>query len=169
MIVATDVGYEGTTATAAVVGFDAWSDDRARVEQTAVSTTAAPYKPGAFFEHELPSVLPLVRKLCVDHDARTVVVDGYVQLGSKLGLGGHLRDALAADGLEIVVIGVAKNPFRGAPAMEIHRGSSGRALYVSALGVETKDAAGWIEHMHGPHRIPTLLRRVDQLARGVAS
>jgi len=169
MIVATDVGYEGTTATAAVVGFDAWSDERARVEHTAVSTTAAPYKPGAFFERELPSVLPLVRRLCVDHGARIVVVDGYVDLGSKLGLGGHLRNALAADGLDVTAIGVAKNPFRGAPAVELHRGSSGRPLYVSALGVETTDAARWIESMHGPHRMPTLLRRVDQLARGVAS
>ena len=169
MIVATDVGYEGTTATAAVVGFDAWSDERARVERTAVSSIAAPYKPGAFFERELPSVLPLVRELCRHHEAHTVVVDGYVELGSKLGLGGHLRKALAADGLNVVAIGVAKNRFRGAPAVEVHRGSSGRALYVSALGVDATDAARWVESMHGPHRIPTLLRRVDQLARGVAA
>ena len=40
-----------------------------------------------------------------------------------------------------------------------------RPLYVSAVGVDLVNAADNIRRMHGPHRLPTLLKQVDGLCR----
>jgi deoxyribonuclease V len=77
-------------------------------------------------------------------------------------LGWHLFDALES---KIPVIGVAKSRFEGAPAHEVYRGASRRPLYVTAAGMTLAKAAANIQAMHGAHRIPTLLQRVDRLAR----
>jgi deoxyribonuclease V len=63
------------------------------------------------------------------------------------------------------VVGVAKRPFRGAPALEVLRGASARPLYVTAIGIDAAHAADGVRRMHGAHRIPTLLTRVDRLCR----
>jgi hypothetical protein len=39
-------------------------------------------------------------------------------------------------------------------------------LHVTAAGVQVGEAAGRIRSMAGPHRVPTLLKKVDRLARG---
>jgi endonuclease V-like protein UPF0215 family len=49
---------------------------------------------------------------------------------------------------------------------EVLRGESESPLFVSAVGVELTDAADAIKKRHGAYRIPTLLKRVDTLARG---
>jgi deoxyribonuclease V len=46
------------------------------------------------------------------------------------------------------------------------RGGSARPLYVTAAGLSADEAARRVRDMHGPYRIPTLLKRVDQLCRG---
>jgi deoxyribonuclease V len=38
-------------------------------------------------------------------------------------------------------------------------------LFVTAAGIAPPRAADLVRSMHGPHRIPTLLKRTDQLAR----
>src|SRR5438874_9772517 len=43
------------------------------------------------------------------------------------------------------------------------RRGSRKPLYVSAAGCGLQDAADRVLRMHGPHRIPTLVRRADQL------
>ena len=43
-----------------------------------------------------------------------------------------------------------------------------RPLFVTARGMPAADAARLVESMHGGHRIPTLIARVDHLARGRA-
>ena len=43
------------------------------------------------------------------------------------------------------------------------RRGSRKPLYVSAVGCRLQDAADRVLRMHGPHRIPTLVRRADQL------
>jgi deoxyribonuclease V len=48
----------------------------------------------------------------------------------------------------------------------IRRGRSTKPLFVSAVGWELENAAAAIAGMHGPYRIPTLLRLADRLARG---
>jgi len=45
------------------------------------------------------------------------------------------------------------------------RGDSRRPLYVTAAGLDPAAAALHVRSMHGPFRIPTLLKRVDQLCR----
>jgi len=69
----------------------------------------------------------------------------------------------------IEVVGVAKSAFAGAAAAEVLRGTSARPLYVTAVGTERAAAAAGVQSMHGDHRIPTLLGRVDALARGRVS
>ena len=95
----------------------------------------------------------------------TIIIDGYVWLDAdgKPGLGARLHEAL---GGKIPVIGVAKTPFRGdCWSTAIRRGLSLRPLYITAAGMDTSDAACAIGSMHGKHRIPTLLRLVDQTTR----
>ncbi len=66
------------------------------------------------------------------------------------------------------VVGVAKNPFRSASPIEVFRGGSKRPLFVTAVGIDAKQAAHHVEKMAGPHRFPLLLQRVDALSRGRA-
>jgi deoxyribonuclease V len=64
------------------------------------------------------------------------------------------------------VVGVAKNPFRKAERfVEVYRGHSQRPLYVSAVNMPLQVAARCVEAMHGPHRLPTLIREADRLCR----
>ena len=94
-----------------------------------------------------------------------IVIDGYVWLGDDQapGLGAHLHRAI---GGRSAVIGVAKTRFLSArPVEEVHRGSSRVPLYVTAVGLDLSESARCIREMHGPYRIPTLLKRVDRLCR----
>jgi len=47
----------------------------------------------------------------------------------------------------------------------VRRGESGSPLFVTAVGIDVALAAQEVRRMHGPYRVPTLLRAVDQLAR----
>jgi deoxyribonuclease V len=74
-----------------------------------------------------------------------------------------LYQALAG---KVAVIGVAKTQFAGAgAAVEVLRGRSTRPLFVTAVGMSAQRAAEHVRSMHGPDRIPTLLKHVDSLAR----
>lgn len=99
--------------------------------------------------------------------ARAVIIDGYVWLGAgRPGLGAHLHQAL---GQRTPVIGVAKRRFHGAgDAVAILRGTSQVPLFVTAVGIDVAEAAAGVQRMHGAHRIPTLLKRVDRLSRDAA-
>ena len=93
-----------------------------------------------------------------------MVIDGYVWLDDtpKAGLGGRLYAELSE---AVPVIGVAKTPFEAAPHQELRRGRSNRPLYLTSAGLSVSDAAHRIAIMHGPYRVPTLLKRVDELSR----
>jgi deoxyribonuclease V len=163
MIAALDVQYDEPTAaaTSAAVVFHAWGDAEPHSEHVVRTTGIAPYEPGAFYKRELPCLLAVLKGLPVAPSL--VVIDGYVTLGDKLGLGTHLWEALER---RTPIIGVAKTRFHGAAAKEVLRGGSLSPLYVTAVGIDVDEAAAHIQAMAGPHRIPTLLKRVDQLARG---
>ena len=120
----------------------------------------ASYVPGSFYKRELPCILALLDKL--KQIPVEMIIDGYVWLGARSGLGQHLFEAL---GCRIPVIGVAKSAFPGAAAEKIYRGTSRRPLYITAAGVPIGIAAGNISRMHGPHRIPNLLKQVDQISK----
>lgn len=162
-----DVQYEDGGGVAACVVAEDWSDATPIEEQVVAVPSVKPYRPGAFYDRELPCIsiaLSLVRA-----PIRAVVVDGYVDLDERgtPGLGAHLHTQL---GGAVVVIGVAKTSFRGATfAQQVMRGTSRRPLFITARGIELTEAARLVQRMHGPHRIPTLLTRVDHLARGLVS
>lgn len=166
MLVILDVDYRADgSAVAACVTANGWADAVPAGEYTALIPEVEPYQPGQFYKRELPCLLAVLRTLPTPPTA--CVVDGYVWLGdeTKAGLGAHLYNAL---GGTIPVIGVAKTRFAGAePVAEVLHGEteSTRPLYVSAVGVALADAAESVRQMHGPFRLPTLIKRVDSLCR----
>ena len=163
MIACVDVDYRDAEAVSACVCFETWSDATPASESVIQIDDVQPYESGQFFRRELPCILAVLNSL--PHLPEVIIIDGYVWLGGQRpGLGGHLHDAL---GQRVAVIGVAKTQFTGAEPVElVLRGRSRTPLYVSAVGMDLATAASHIQAMHGPHRIPTLLKRVDQLSRG---
>jgi deoxyribonuclease V len=163
MIACVDVDYREAGAIAACVCFQSWSDDTPASESVIPISDVEPYQSGQFYRRELPGVLAVLKSL--PDLPQVIVLDGYVWLGDRQpGLGAHLYEAL---GRRVAVIGVAKTRFaRAEPTAEVLRGRSRSPLYVTAAGIGVAEAAGHIRAMHGPYRIPTLLKRVDQLSRG---
>lgn len=155
----------GTSARAACVIIDDWADAVPTVAHLIEIESVRDYEPGQFYLRELPCIQAALAKL--DDQPKVIVVDAYVWLDEQNapGLGAHLYEAL---GQEIPVIGVAKNPFKqAAHATKLYRGGSTRPLFITAVGIPTAEAADNIAAMHGPHRIPSILSRTDQLSRHV--
>lgn len=168
MFLCTDVHYNNNnnSARAACVAFDSWETSEANSEYTVDLTGIAEYVPGHFFQRELPCLLAVLEK--IPHTPNLIIVDGYVWLGQENhpGLGQFLFDALHS---KIPVIGVAKNRFKQTPpSTELLRGNSKKPLYVTSAGIELVKARTCIANMHGEFRIPTLLKRVDQLCRNIS-
>lgn len=166
MIACLDVHYlSGSGARAACVGFSGWTSSDATWERVVTITSGVePYVPGQFYKRELPCLLTALA--AVPCALTAIVVDGHVYLSPDRapGLGAHLYDAL---GGRVPVIGVAKTSFRDAPALEVVRNAA-RPLYVTAAGMPEAEAAKAITSMHGPYRLPTMLKRADTLCRGLA-
>ncbi len=161
MLACVDVDYRERGAVAACVLFKAWTGDRSVAEVVKEIVQVEPYQPGQFYRRELPCLLAVLAE--VPELPTVILIDGYVWLGEgRPGLGAHLYEAL---GRQVAVIGVAKTRFAGAQAELVRRGGSQRPLYVSAAGMDRSLASQLVEAMHGPYRLPTLLRRVDQLCR----
>jgi deoxyribonuclease V len=163
MIACVDVDYREAGAVAACVLFRDWPDERPTAEVVVPIGAVAPYEPGRFYRRELPCLLTVLG--AVDERPRTVLIDGYVWLGDghEPGLGAHLYEAM---GQRAAVIGVAKTRFyRARPVAEVLRGASRSPLFVTAVGIDLAEAARRLGEMHGPYRIPTLLKRVDRLCR----
>jgi len=160
IIAAFDVHYLDYGCMAAAVVFSDYSEAAPTAEYTQFLPGAAGYIPGQFYRRELPCILTLLKQINKAPDE--MVIDAYVMLGNRPGLGQHLFDFF--DG-KIPVIGVAKSKFKGSSGTEIFRGGSIHPLYVTAAGVNQQKASERIRTMHGAHRIPALLKRVDCLAR----
>ncbi len=164
-----DVGYiesetDPTTAIAACVVINDWSDAATASEYVVHVTSFRDYQPGQFCLRQLPCIDAVLSVLPTSPTC--IVIDGYVWLSDQdhPGLGKYLYDAMNQ---QIPVIGVAKNPFRGFDhAHELCRGSSDRPLYITSIGIPTAEAASNIAAMHGAHRFPSILKRVDRLSRG---
>ncbi len=163
MKICLDVQYHPDHANAAALIFNTWADARPIRTATVRLETVASYEPGAFYKRELPCLLAVLAT--IPESLEAIIVDGFVWLDAngKRGLGAHLFDALEA---RVPVIGVAKTAFVGAPALEVLRGQSKQPLFIGSIGCDQVQAANWIANMHGAHRVPTLLKAVDQLARG---
>lgn len=157
-----DVHYADDRAAAACVVIADWPEADPTHEIVEWIGHVEPYQPGSFFRRELPCLLAVLGTL--SSPPSTIVIDGYAWLdgSDRPGLGAHLFDALDPP---VPVIGVAKTRFHGAEPVEILRGSSRSPLYVTAAGADPRLAAEAVWRMHGPHRIPTVLKLVDRLCR----
>src|SRR5688500_1299461 len=112
MKIAVDVQYHPHAAVAGCIGFLDWTDEVVSYAATVTSDVTAEYEPGSFYKRELPPILELLATL--PFRPELVIVDAYVDVGDgKPGLGRRLHDAIS-----LPVIGVAKSPFAGAPAIE---------------------------------------------------
>ena len=161
MIAAFDVHYFGEDdASAGAVLFHEYTDAEAAAEYAVIVSGVSQYVPGKFYRRELPCILKLLER--IDEALDEMVIDGYVTLGDSPGLGQHLFEHF---GGRIPVVGVAKSRYRGSSGIEVLRGRSKRPLHVTSAGIDPHLAAERIKAMHGAHRVPTLLRRVDLLAR----
>lgn len=161
LLVCLDVDYRADKAVAAGIWFRGWAAEHEQTSAVAAFGDVAPYEPGEFYRRELPCLLGVLSE---GPPADLVIVDGYVSLGEgHAGLGAHLYEAL---GRKVPVVGVAKTAYRSATeAIEVRRGQSESPLFVTAIGIDAALAAAELPRMHGPFRVPTLLRAVDQLAR----
>lgn len=163
MILAVDVTYSGSTATAAGVLFNAWDSDAAARTLIAKIENVADYAPGEFYLRELPCIAKLLEQ--IDSPLDCIVIDGYVTLGANEspGLGLRLWEFL---GRKTPVIGVAKSEFPGTPEKaRLYRGHSSRPLFITAVGMPFEEAKARIARMSGKHRIPDLMKTVDRLSR----
>jgi deoxyribonuclease V len=168
LLACVDVDYRADgTAVAACLTFPAW--DAAFADRCALarSERLQPYEPGKLYLRELPCILAalLAAGIAEGSSVEAIIVDAYVTLDpiGTPGLGAHLHTALKGT---IPVVGVAKTPYASATtAIAVVRGESRTPLWVSAIGLAPELAAERVRDMHGPYRIPTLLRRVDRAAR----
>lgn len=166
MIATFDVHYINDDATTACICFDDWTDSVSTQDFVENTKNVAPYESGKFYQRELPCIVSLLKKNNLQPEL--IIVDGYVWLDeNQIGLGGHLYNALNQ---QIPVIGVAKTRFKThSKVKEVFRGGSQNPLYVSAIGVDLDESVLNIEKMDGVFRIPTLLKSVDQLCRGIVT
>jgi deoxyribonuclease V len=162
MIAAFDVQYfaDGRASAGAVL-FHKYTDSEPALEYVGLTDGVTHYIPGQFYRRELPCILRVLDQF--NETPEEMLIDGYVVLGDRPGLGLHLFEFFAG---KTRVIGVAKSKYRDSFGVEVFRGKSKRPLYVTSAGVDPHTAAEKIKVMHGPHRVPALLKRVDLLARG---
>lgn len=163
MIAALDVQYDDPklSALAAAVVFERWDSAAQIADYTESCVDIRPYQPGEFYRRELPCLLQILKR--VPEPLDTIIIDGYVTLGERPGLGFRLWEAL---GRATPIVGVAKTSFHEADARVVIRGESRAPLYITAVGLDAAVVAEDVRTMHGEFRIPTHLKRVDQLARG---
>jgi deoxyribonuclease V len=160
-----DVYYNAANARAACVLAHSWNSPAPFSEWTVDIESVRDYRPGLFFERELPCILAALQASPIEPDL--IVVDGYAVLDAhgRPGLGARLFEQL---GKRIPVVGIAKRSFAGSDfAQQVYRGSSKVPIYVTAIGMRDQEAAQQVQTMHGPYRIPTLCARVDQIPRGL--
>ncbi|WP_103071798.1 endonuclease V [Aquimarina sediminis] len=161
MILAFDTYYYDNKAKTVCVSFENWNDSKPLDIDSEIIEGVEAYEPGSFYKRELPCILSLLKRMPIT-DIDYIIVDGFVLLDDegKLGLGGHLFDAIDKS---VPVLGVAKSGFHENKknVRELLRGESIKPLYISAIGVELDRAYDMIKSMHGDFRMPTLLQILD--------
>lgn len=165
MIYAFDTYYFENYANTVCIAFEDWVSDKETEIYTAKTEIISDYESGAFYKRELPCIINLLKNIELKEED-LIIVDGYVTLDNdgKIGLGGHLFDALNH---KFPVIGIAKNGFNSPDDMrrEVYRGDSRTPLFLTARGADVDEIKIKVEDMHGNFRIPALLKKLDQLSR----
>lgn len=164
MILAFDTYYFDNKAKTVCVEFTDWNDSNYKF-QTEITDNIKEYIPGEFYKRELPCIISLLNKYDLKN-IEVIIVDGFVYLNdeNKFGLGGYLYEKLDR---KIPVIGVAKTNFATIlkNKKSLLRGESKKPLFITAIGIELKDAVQKIQNMDGEFRIPTLLKELDRLTK----
>jgi deoxyribonuclease V len=159
-----DAAYSNEASVAACLTAEEWTSSAPIAEFTHRAGQAEEYTPGEFYRRELPLLMSVLAML--PERPRIVVVDGYVWLDAdgRKGLGAHLFEALRG---RTAVVGIAKSRFAGAEQWveQVVRGTGANPLWVTAAGVTLSEAVSGVKRMHGANRIPSLIDRVDLLAR----
>lgn len=169
MILAVDVHYNSAGAYVGAALCEFWDSHKQRgfSEHCLGVEEILDYTPGELYKRELPFLLKIIAPLLKTYPIiNTIVVDGYVDLGEGVpGLGRHLFHALEE---KVEVVGVAKTVYKGAPCVEVLRGTSKKPLLVTSTGDVHKAASG-VKSMDGPDRLPYLLMKADHIARGFSN
>lgn len=165
MILAIDVYYTEDSAKTVCIAFENWTDtDYAEAIVEWVSPVAE-YESGAFYKRELPCILQVLYKMDLNA-VSCIVVDGYVVLddAGTPGLGAYLYEKLER---KIPIVGVAKTNFakNTQNRVAVLRGESVKPLYVTSIGYDMETAAAHIQSMHGEHRMPALLKKLDRITK----
>jgi deoxyribonuclease V len=165
MIYAFDTFYYEDFAKTVCIAFENWSSETENFIYTENTEITSDYENGAFYKRELPCILSLLKKINLK-DGDLIIVDGYVTLDNsgKIGLGGHLYNSLNK---KYPVIGIAKNGFASEDDLRktVFRGESKTPLFLTIIGIDADLVKTNVENMHGAYRIPTLLKKLDQLTR----
>ena len=157
MIFAVDVSYKDDVATANGIVFAGWSSRKAlKFYSLIVEGDIPPYTSGQFSARELPIILALLSK--VKEDIDVIIIDGYVYKDE----GGMGLDLWKRLGKRYAVVGIAKSESKNTECIETHRRKAKKPIYISACGIGLTDVVKKIKAMHGEHRIPTLIKRVDR-------
>lgn len=167
MILAFDTYYFENKAKTVCMAFENWNNSDEFKIFAEILENVNEYIPGEFYKREMPCILSLLQK--IDYpNIDAIIVDGFVFLddNSKLGLGGHLYEALDC---KIPVIGVAKSNFAtiNKNKKELCRGESKNPLYITSIGMDLDTAAENIRCMSGQYRMPTLLKELDKLTKTI--
>jgi deoxyribonuclease V len=165
MIYAFDTYYYENFAKTVCIAFEDWSSEKENEIFTENTQISSEYESGAFYKRELPCILSLLSKIELKEND-IIIVDGFVTLNNdgKMGLGGHLFNALDQ---KIPIVGIAKNDFSAPDEKRriVVRGESKTPLFLTAMGIDVDEVKKKVEEMHGLYRIPTLLKKLDQLTR----
>jgi len=163
MVACLDVHYTGDEARAAAVVFSNWPDAEPADRYSVLVPEDAAYQPGKFYLRELKPLMTVIERISEPIDVYVIDAYCYLSPDQKPGLGAYLYRAIEG---RACIVGVAKNRFRSAKqAIELLRGNSKRALYITSIGMSREEAASCISVMSGKFRIPTLLKMADELAR----
>lgn len=165
MIYAFDTFYYEDFAKTVCIAFEDWNSETESFIYSENTEISADYESGAFYKRELPCILSLLKKIDLK-EGDLIIVDGYVTLDNsgKIGLGGYLYESLNK---KYPVIGIAKNGFASEDSLRktIFRGESKTPLFLTAVGINIDNIKIKVENMYGAYRIPTLLKKLDQLTR----
>ncbi len=157
-----DVHYREEKAKVVCAEFYNWEDTTANSHEIAYLENIEEYIPGEFYKRELPCILKILENYNLE-DLELIVIDGFVLLDNndKPGLGHYLYEALDK---KIPVIGVAKSGFHQNTknVVDVLRGESSKPLFVSAVGIDLKEASMCIKKMSGNFRMPDILQVVDR-------
>jgi len=159
-----DAAYSGEASVAACLTAEDWPSAVPIAEFTHRAGQAEAYASGQLYRREMPLLMSVLAML--PERPRVIVIDGYVWLDAdgRKGLGAHLFETLRG---RTAVVGLAKTRFAGAEQWveQVVRGNGAKPLWVTAAGITLSEAVAGVKRMHGASRIPTLVGRVDQLAR----